>query len=140
MFFIPKQNQVCRAPHLFLMVCCVAVRVQTSRHALELTLLSPVGQGVLPGLELVPLMPSSSLAVGWDGCLYWWLQCSASSHFMLWGTSAFHSRLRDDILSTFLSFLSPGIAITILHSAASCGSLQFIFKVSPKTYLVRVFA
>lgn len=48
--------------------------------------------------------------------------------------------VRDDILSIFLSFLSPGIAITILHIAAPCGSSQFIFKVSPKTCLVRVFA
>ena len=44
---------------------------------------------------------------------------ASRSHFMLWGTSVFHSRVVVDILSTFLSFLSPGIAIDIPHSAAS---------------------
>lgn len=44
---------------------------------------------------------------------------ACQSHFTLWGTSVFHSRVVVDILSTFLSFLSPGIAIDIPHSAAS---------------------
>lgn len=41
------------------------------------------------------------------------------SYFMLWGTSVFHRRVVVDIRSTYFSFLSPGIAIDILHSAPS---------------------
>jgi len=65
------------------------------------------------------------------------------SDFVLWGASVFHSRVIVDILSTFLSFLSPGIAIDIPRSAVSflvkgC-SLQFIFKVSPPNLPTKSF-
>lgn len=39
-----------------------------------------------------------------------------AAHF---GEPVFHSRVIVDILSTFFSFLPPGIAIDILHTAAS---------------------
>lgn len=79
-----------------------------------MTLPSPAGEGVLPGPEHASLMSSSSFFAA-CACV----SRGSYSCYMLGETSVFHSRVRVDILSTFLSFLHPDIAIDIPHNAAS---------------------
>lgn len=88
--------------------------IKPPRQSLEVTLPSPAGEGALTGPEHASLMSSSSFfaacACGSQG---------SYSCYMLRETSVFHSRVRVDILSTFLSFLHPDIAIDIPHNVSS---------------------